>query len=399
MLEKLMKLCYFSKFKKKVTHMFGRFLLPGSFLKLMSAAATGGMILAATPTVSATLNPDDFASLGALSGASIALESSSLTFNGGAGGVLVSQGSGLPDIAVFTFDGGSTLGDVVVSGLNPIAILFRGSATIGGLIDVSGIGRTGVAGGADGGLGGSAAGDGEGPGGGLGGSTSASTSGIGSGSGGGFGTQGEAGGAGITFRAGGLAYGDPLSDGLQAGSGGGAGGWGNIRRGGSGGAGGGALEIGATGKLRFDGATIVANGADGGTSFAGGGGGSGGGLLVHAFDIEIAASALLTANGGDGGNFGAIGNQGGCGGAGRIEMLYNPAGSFVNLGTVEAKSGTGSIFCEPSVNIFTVATDSSIGTPLPPPDISPVPVPASVVSFGSGLALFGIVGWRRRRAA
>jgi hypothetical protein len=368
---------------------------PVSKNNFRSAILAGASLLFGFPAAAATLNPGDYTSLGLLGGSAIALDSSALTVNGGAGGVLVSQGGGFPGIAVFTFDGGSILGDVTVSGQIPIAILFRGSATITGQIDIGGTGRIGVGGGADGGLGGTSAADGDGPGAGLGGSTSASTSGIGSGSGGGFGTDGEHGGAGPTFRAGSAAYGDPLSAALQGGSGGGGGGWGNIRRGGAGGAGGGALEIGALTRLFFDGASIMANGADGASDFAGGGGGSGGGLLVHAFDIDIAGNVLMTANGGAGGNFGAIGNQGGCGGAGRIQMLHNTAGSFSNLGTIQATSGTGSVFCDRTVSSFTVTPDGTIGTP----PGAQVPVPATLASLGSGLALLGFIGWRRRRTA
>lgn len=376
--------------------MNARIANPVSPFPLRTALLAGTAILLGLPAFSATLNPGDFASLGLLGGTSIALDSSALTVDGGAGGVLVSQGGGLPDIAVFTFDGGSTLGDVTVSGFNPIAILFRGSATITGRIDLGGSGRIGVAGGADGGLGGSTNGPGEGPGGGSGGSSSASTSGIGAGAGGGFGTDGGVGGVGPTLALGGVAYGDPLSNGLQGGSGGGGGGWGNIRRGGNGGAGGGALEIGALTNLTFDGASIFANGGIGSDNFSGGGGGSGGGLLFHAFDIDIAANVLVTANGGMGGNFGSTGHQGGCGGAGRIEMLYNTAGSFTNRGTVQATYGAGQAFCDQTVNRFTVIANDTIGTP---PPTGAVPVPATLASLGTGLALLGVIGWRRRRRA
>ena len=372
-----------------------RFATPISVPKISISILTGVGIFAATSTLAATLDPNNFASLGALGGGSVAIDTSSLTVDGSAGGVLVSQGAGLPDIAVFTFDGGSTLGDLVVSGLNPIAILFQGSATISGTIDLSGNFRIGVAGGGNGGLGGSTNTDGEGPGAGLAGSSSASTSGTVPGSGGGFGTIGESGGAGPTFRQGGVAYGGPLNNTLQAGSGGGGGGWGNTRRGGNGGAGGGALEIGALTNLIFDGATIMANGGSGTTSFAGGGGGSGGGLLFSAYDIAISGNTLITANGGNGGNFGSIGNQGGCGGAGRIQMLYNTAGSFSNLGTVQAATGTGSAFCDQAANIFTVTSDGTIGTP----PVSQVPVPAGLPLLVSAMGLFGIFNWRKKRAA
>jgi hypothetical protein len=388
-------LCYSHQILKKDMQMENRFAIPVSVSKFSISILAGVGIFAATSTLASTLDPNNFVSLGALGGGSVAIDTSSLTVDGSAGGVLVSQGAGLPDIAVFTFDGGSTLGDVVVSGLNAIAILFQGSATVSGTIDLSGNGRIGVAGGGNGGLGGTSAANGDGPGGGLGGSSSASTLGIGGGSGGGFGSSGESGGAGPTLRQGGVAYGDPLIDALQAGSGGGGGGWGNTRRGGSGGAGGGALEIGALTSLLFDGATILANGGNGETNFAGGGGGSGGGLLFSAYNIAISGNSLITANGGNGGSFGAAGNQGGCGGAGRIHMLYNTAGSFSNLGTVQATSGTGSPFCDQVANIFTVSTDSAVGMP----PVSQVPVPAGLPLLATVMGVFGILGWRKKRTA
>lgn len=293
-------------------------------------------------------------SLGALPGGSFGLDT-----DVGGGGVIVSQGGGLPDIAVFTFDGGSVLGageTISVTGSNGLAILFKGTATISGTIDVSGaqpiLSSTGPLGIAGGGKGGNSSvfnamiDVGGGPGGGLEGSTSAVISGAGPGSGAGFGTVGGLAGAGVTFRAGGGTYGD-LAVALQAGSGGGGGGGYNAGSSNGGGAGGGTIEIGALTNLNFVGASILLNGGNGGNdvfgSGYGGGGGSGGGLLIHSFNINIDASSLLQANGGIGGRSGSA--EGGCGGAGRIAILHNTAGSLVNSGIVESMSGVGREDC------------------------------------------------------
>ncbi|WP_425396823.1 hypothetical protein [Aeoliella sp.] len=327
----------------------------------------------------APLNPSDFNSLGALPTGDFQINTDSLTFDGIAGGLLHPQGGGAPDIAVFVFDGDSMLasGDTIsVIGNNALAILFRGSATLSGTIDVSGsdgidaiqnvvtgIGGLGVAGGGRGGNGGpfSSGQDGVGPGHGVVGSNSASVSGVGSGSGAGFGTMGGQGGAAVTFRPGGSPYGDPLSELLFAGSGGGGGGGrGNERLGGGGGAGGGAVEIGALTSLEFEGASILANGGSGSLGFAGAGGGSGGGILLHAFDVSIDQDTLIQANGGHGS---VPTNLGGCGGAGRIEILYNPDGSFDSLGAIEAQSGEGGGDCIDGQPVVTATT--GVGVPEP----------------------------------
>lgn len=212
-----------------------------------------GIASAALFSVSANaipLNPNDFLSLGALPTGDITIDTDTLTVSGLAGSGVLSAQIGGPNIAVFTFDDGATFAtgnNLFITGSNPLALLFQGAVTISGTIDISGEngasvsqggGGDGVAGGGDGGNGGPFnETDGTGPGAGLAGSTSASTSGAGSGSGAGFGTPGGQGGAGTTFRAGGSAYGSPLSDTLFAGSGGGGGGNQSSSRGGCGGAG------------------------------------------------------------------------------------------------------------------------------------------------------------------
>lgn len=344
----------------------------------LSAAALLGLLLF-NPATAAPLDPNDFSSLGTLPTGSFEIDTSALTFGGQAGGVLVSQGSGAPDIAVFTFDSGNTLPSgeaITVIGENALALLFQGSVTLSGTIDVSGgdgaepvanvvtgIGGVGVAGGGNGGNGGpfSANRDGLGPGHGVNGSNSASVSGIGSGSGAGFGTGGGRGGVAVTERPGGLPYGDPLRDVLFAGSGGGGGGGqSNSRLGGGGGAGGGALEIGALTMLEFNGATILANGGNGANGFADGGAGSGGGILIHGQSIALDAATLLQANGGNGGS--GV-NTGGCGGAGRIELLRHPSGSFESLGTIEVLAGSINGDCTDGEHVVVETTE--VGVPEP----------------------------------
>jgi len=331
-------------------------------------------------SVAAPLRPNDFTSLGALPSGSFSIDTSALTFDGAAGGVLVAQGSDAPDIAVFTFDSGGLLasGDsILVTGDNALAILFQGAATLAGTIDVSGgdgldqapgvtgIGGRGVAGGGRGGNGGpfSFGQDGIGPGHGVVGSNSASVSGAGSGSGAGFGTSGGEGGVAVTFRPGGDSYGNPLRDQLHAGSGGGGGGGvssGSQRWGGGGGAGGGAIEIGALSSLQLTGAAIIANGGNGGSGFTDGGGGSGGAIMLHAFDVDLDAATLLQSNGG---NSDPPPGSGGCGGAGRIEILHHPAGGVANAGTVEALGGTINGSCTDGELEITPTT--SVGVPEP----------------------------------
>lgn len=362
-----------------------------------AVAALVGLLAIGDPCPGSPLDPNDFSSLGSLPVGDFQIDTDALTFGGVAGGVLRVQGSGAPDIAVFTFDGGSTLAsgdEITVTGGNALAILFRGSATLAGTIDVSGadgldavqndvtgLGGIGRVGGGRGGNGGpfSFGQDGIGPGHGVVGSNSASVSGVGSGSGAGFGTMGGQGGAAVTFRAGGAPYGDPLRDRLFAGSGGGGGGGrGNERLGGGGGAGGGALEIGALASLGFEGASIRANGGNGSNGFADGGGGSGGGILLHAFDVSMNPNTLIQASGGDGG---VLPNQGGCGGAGRIEILHHPSGSFADLGVIEALAGTAGGVCTDGAPVGTIT-----------PEVG-VPEPSSLLMAMLSLSL---VGWRAR---
>ena len=102
--------------------------------KFVHAAFVLAAILGAGPAVGAPLNPDDYTSLGLVNGDSITLNTSTLDYNGSSVGTGVFQGAGLPEIAVYTFDGGSVLGDVTVTGTIPVAILFQGAGTIAGTI-------------------------------------------------------------------------------------------------------------------------------------------------------------------------------------------------------------------------------------------------------------------------
>ena len=314
----------------------------------------------------APLDPNAFTSVGTVAGGPIFIDTDALTVTGGSNGVAVSQGGtpygqqsgGPPDIAVFTFDGGSVLGDVTITGSRAAAILFKGAGTVTGSIDVSGVsvGNTSVGG--AGGSGGGAGGVGEpfgfgtphgfGPGGGNGGTVAANIDGRGPGSGGGFGTAGGDAGAGTTFVAGGVAYGDIVAQ-LTGGSGGGGGG-GHVSVGfsfgGGGGGGGGALEIGALTDLFLTGATLNADGGDGGARLdpghegGGGGGGSGGAILLHGFNVSIDAASVVSANGGDGGWGGSfLTPDGSCGGAGRIAVISNTGGTQTVDGTVQAIAG------------------------------------------------------------
>ncbi len=79
--------------------------IASSFSLLMTAALVP---LLCSSAFAVPLNPHDFTSLGALPVGGFAIDTQALTFGGAAGGVLHVQGGGAPDIAVFTFDGGST---------------------------------------------------------------------------------------------------------------------------------------------------------------------------------------------------------------------------------------------------------------------------------------------------
>ena len=169
---------------------------------MFRSAIARPVLLSLTLAVNSTalgtpLDPNDFASLGTLNTASsVTFDTSTLTVSGGftGTGVLRSQGAGLPDVAVFTFDS-INLGSVTLTGNRPIAILSKADIAISGNVLAHGNVLTTRLGGGAGGAGGatmSAGSAGSGPGaggGGAGGSTSPR-----GGGGGGFGGGGRDGG-------------------------------------------------------------------------------------------------------------------------------------------------------------------------------------------------------------
>src|SRR5688500_4085157 len=111
------------------------------------------LLALALPAQAEPLDPNGYASLGALE-----VSSGSLTFNtdtllvSGAfsgSGVLQSQGAGLPDIAVFTFSSIDIAAGVTLSfaGSRPIALLSHGDASIAVAVNAAGTGGQGETGG------------------------------------------------------------------------------------------------------------------------------------------------------------------------------------------------------------------------------------------------------------
>ncbi|MEM8865112.1 MAG: hypothetical protein AAGF31_06145 [Planctomycetota bacterium] len=218
---------------------------------------------------------------------------------------------GIPEIAVFTFDGIDLQpsANVTITGRRAIALLSHGDATIGTPLSVDaeflsmperGVGGPG---GFDGGssfdIGGTAdlLAPGGGPGGGLP-LPNIFNDTLPSGNGG-FGGKGRALLSPDDSALQGPSYGD-LSAALQGGSG--AANTSLISRGFAGGGGGGAIEINATESLRID-ATISARGGDGRDSFYPGG--SGGGVRLIGTDVAIDA-AVIAIGGGLGGGGGRV---------------------------------------------------------------------------------------------
>ena len=136
--------------------------------------------------------------------------------------------------------------------------------------------------------------------------------------------------------------------------------------------GGGAVEIGALGQLDLSGAMLNANGPNGSRVFSkGSGGGSGGGIFLHAFDVVMNGSTVLNANGGNGGNHTGQFPGGGGGGGGRIAILTNSSGSFLQGGaTLRVNGGTkGTSFlggnADGSPGSVISASDAVVGLPEP----------------------------------
>jgi hypothetical protein len=275
--------------------------------------------LLAVSAQAAPLDPNAYTSLGTLNAASgaVTFDTDTLAVSGAFSGtgVVQSQGPGLPEIAVFTFDDLTLAGAVTltITGSRPIALLSQGDASFHTPINVAGSSSLVSSTGAPGKLGGGAGGNGQ---------TSSSSPQPGAGPGGGDGGFFTVDGNGEGGAFGGI-YGD-LSLALQAGSGGGGG----LRvtlqpplgtvNGGGGGAGGGGIEIGAIGTLTLD-QTVAAFGGDG-ADLGGrtGGGGSGGGILVHAQAIQ--GTAILDAHGGSAPFLGLGGVSRGGGGRVRVDV-------------------------------------------------------------------------------
>jgi hypothetical protein len=242
----------------------------------------------------------------------------------------------------FTIDAGVT---VSVSGNNPLTIYCQGTASIEGVLTVSGgnggegvtyssggNGGVGTAGGANGGNGSFSSSLGP-----LSGSDGSNTGGLNTAGGGwsggggaGYATTGTASGNPSGGFAG-VAYGDNDLTGLTSGSGGGGGSGGYDCGAGGGGAGGGViilytqtLSIGASGSIASNGGN---GGSDGSGNCGGGGGGSGGTLLIEA--VDIINNGTITVAGGTGGASAIPGTPyygiGGNGSAGRIRIDHtNP---------------------------------------------------------------------------
>jgi len=278
----------------------------------MRAVSTAGIVVVtlvcschSVQALGAPLDPMVFPTLGSFSrsAGTVTFDTSALSLS--ANGVQVgsatlhSQGSGLPEIAVFTFDSLLLPGEpgrvglrVEVTGSRPLAILSRGDLTIFPVIEVA----PGTLGGGPNAGVGAAGSDEPAQCGGFFGDCFPGRRGLGSG--GGFGGAGAHGiSYGAASAAGGTPYGDLLNA-LQGGSNGG---------GLSGGLGGGAIEIGARGTVTLGGVTASA-GAPGDR----GGYGSGGGILVHAGTGESTVGFLAASS---------AANQFGGGGGGRIALL------------------------------------------------------------------------------
>lgn len=242
-------------------------------------------------------------------------------------GGLASPATGVPELAVFSFDDIS-IGPgvaVTITGSRGLALLSRDDVVIRSALSVNGgnYGAPSVAGGF---AGGTSAGAGVGPGAGQ-----PTNIGNYAGAGGGAygGDGGRGGGYNDTDSLGGGSY--PASNSivgsLYGGSGGGSGRNGDTY--GDGGGGGGVLEISALGEVKILAPVTSEGGAAGvaANGYGGGGGGSGGSIRIAGQKVTQALSGTISADGSDGGNASGGGgtNAGGGGGGGRILIQQNAA--------------------------------------------------------------------------
>lgn len=278
--------------------------------------------------------------------------------------------SGVHNYSSFIIDTGVT---VTTTGTTPLEIYVSGTATIHGVLTVSGAngndgvtytsggnGAIGVAGGGNGGsgtysssLGGLIATPGTGSG-------AVNNQGDGWSGGGGAGYASVGASSGGVGGFGGPTYGDVQISTMDAGSGGGGGSGGYECGAGGGGAGGGIIRLYANTLLITGTGSITANGGNGGSDGAGncggGGGGSGGSLLIGAFTLTN--DGVISANGGVGGASAVSGSPyfgtGGNGSEGRIRI----AGTVLGNGTITPVIG----FQGPSSSNFVSNFSSIQGT-------------------------------------
>lgn len=354
-----------------------------AFSVRFTTMATACLVAALPAVVHAQLDPDDYSAIAPSwtpAAGTITINTDALTISGMAGnGVAVSQPSGGPEIAAFTFGTIDIAAGVTVNvtGSRALALLAQddtaNSFVMNGIISASG-GASGMPLGGTAGPGGFRGGNG---GAGLG-AARLGSAGAGPGGGGGA-SGGNAGGGGASFGGaggdafaptqnnnfGGLEHGD-LLDMLHGGSGGGGGGSGSVggssNLGPGGGGGGGAIELVSNGQLAYGG-TINAFGSAGGvgslSGYSGGaGGGSGGGVILAAQTIQQTGSIALNGGLGGAGNYNlgfslTIGSGGGGGGGGRavirLPQFVVDNTNGLNLTNANLSGGAGGIIscCAP----------------------------------------------------
>lgn len=366
--------------------------------------------LLGTTTSAQPLNPLDFMSLGTLnlSAGDYTFDTDTLTlFDNAAPGVPLFTGVaddqggradylngnwvpgtlGIPEIAVFTFDGIDLQpsANVTINGRRAIALLSQGDATIGTALSVDGkpfsrsfgefAGGVGGPGGFDGanGFPGGVSEDlsaGDGPGGGL--PLPDLSNNEGRGGNAGFGGNGR--GTSIDPELQGQSYGD-LAAVLQGGSGGA-----NstlIGFGVPGAGGGGAIEINATESLRIDAAISASSGSATSNSF--GANGSGGGIRLIGSDVAIDAPVVAIG--------GSI-NGGGGGGRVYVEGLIDSVGLTIGEPTLAATADidVNSTHLDNDGNLFVTASLDNVGVITLAPATTLVAAGENII-FGQGVPI------------